>query len=123
MVLSDKEADKRVTEYIKDSVWAFRPEFIIDHSNLPDEAIEMVQSFQETKSDGANETILSLIIDIKDFYNTHILTSLYSKLLLNKPSIWPSVKSNLGLSFSNLPKSDNFIGAGPTQTQPLLLLT
>jgi len=67
MVLSDKEADKRVTEYIKDSVWAFRPEFIIDHSNLPDEAIEMVQSFQETKSDGANETILSLIIDIKDF--------------------------------------------------------
>jgi hypothetical protein len=67
MVLTDEEADQKAADYIKDSLWAFNADFIIDHSKLPYEALEMVQSFQQEKCEGANETIEALIEDMDGF--------------------------------------------------------
>lgn len=72
LVLTDSEADKATEEHIKDSLWAFNADFIIDHSKLPYEALEMVQSFQEAKSEGANETIAALIEDMSEFVSDAI---------------------------------------------------
>ena len=57
----------RAEEYIKDSLWAFNAEFIVEQAKLPDEAVEMVRGFQEAKSEGANETIAALIKDMDGF--------------------------------------------------------
>lgn len=67
LVLTDEEADERAEEYILDSVWAFNAKFIIQNSDLPCEAEEMIKSFQESKCEDANETILALISDKDDF--------------------------------------------------------
>ncbi len=67
LVLTNEEADEAAKEYIEESVWAFNASFIIDHSKLPCEAIEMVQAFQEKYEDAANETILALINDFDEF--------------------------------------------------------
>ena len=67
LVLTDKESNKKCTEYIKDSLWAFNASFIIEHSKLPYESLEMIKSFQEQKCEGANDTIEALIDDIDEF--------------------------------------------------------
>jgi hypothetical protein len=67
LVLTDEEADEKAADYINDSLWAFNADFIIDHSKLPYEALEMVQSFQQEKCEGANETIEALIEDMDGF--------------------------------------------------------
>ena len=72
LVLTDEEADEKVAEYIKESVWAFNPDFIVSHSSLPCEAVEMVQNFQYSKCEGANNTILALIDDFDDFVSDAI---------------------------------------------------
>jgi len=64
---TDEEADKAAKEEIVSSLWAFRSEFIIDHSDLPYEALEMLKSFQEKMCESANETIEVLITDIDQF--------------------------------------------------------
>jgi len=66
-VLTDEEADEATEIYISETVWAFQPWFIIEHSNLPYEAKEMIESFQRDKCEGANETILALIEDFDEF--------------------------------------------------------
>jgi hypothetical protein len=66
-VLTDSEADEKAAEYIKDSLWAFNASFIIEHSKLPYEAKEMVQSFQSVKCESANDTIEALIEDMNEF--------------------------------------------------------
>jgi len=67
LVLTDEEADEACKEYVKDSVWAFNASFIIQHSDLPWEAEEMIKGFQESKCEDANETILALITDFDEF--------------------------------------------------------
>jgi hypothetical protein len=67
LVLTDDEADELASEYIKDSLWAFNASFIIDHSKLPYEALEMIESFQAEKCESANETIEAMIDDIDEF--------------------------------------------------------
>lgn len=72
LVLLEDEINDTVKDYIKDSVWAFNASFIIQHSDLPWEAIEMVQSFCQDKCEGANETILALINDLDEFVSDAI---------------------------------------------------
>ena len=72
LVLLDDEADENVREYIEQSVWAFNPSFIIDHSKLPYDAIDMIKSFQEQHCEGANETIMALIEDFDEFVSDAI---------------------------------------------------
>ncbi len=67
LVLTDYEADEACKDDIKESVWAFNADFIIQHSDLPWEAEEMVKGFQESKCEGANETILAMISDFDEF--------------------------------------------------------
>lgn len=72
LICTDEEADEKAAEYIKESVWAFNADFIVDHSNLPYEAIDMIKHFQSTKCEDANETILALITDFDDFVSDAI---------------------------------------------------
>lgn len=72
IAVSDLEADEACKKYIEDSAWAFTPEFIIDHSNLPYEALEMIKEFQAKKCEDANETILALINDFNKFISDAI---------------------------------------------------
>ncbi len=67
IVCSDKEADKRVADYIKDSVWAFNVTFIASHSKIDyDETLDIVKAIQD-KCEGANAGITALIKNMKKF--------------------------------------------------------
>ena len=67
LVLTDEEADEACSDNIYQSVWAFNAGFIIDHSNLPYDAADMITGFQESKCEDANDTILALITDFDEF--------------------------------------------------------
>ena len=72
LVLSDKEADKRAAEYIKDSIWAFNPTFIASHARIGyDHAITVVKSLQP-QCESANEPITALIKNMKSFVSDAI---------------------------------------------------
>jgi hypothetical protein len=66
LVCTDEEADDRAGDYIKDSLWAFNAGFIIDHTDLPYEATDMITGFQD-KCEDANDTIAALITDMDEF--------------------------------------------------------
>lgn len=57
LVLTDEEADIRAKDYILDSVWAFRPDFLAGYTELPVEVFEALQD----KCEDANEAVLELI--------------------------------------------------------------
>lgn len=67
LVCTDEEADDYAADYIKESLWTFNVGFIIDHSNLPYEAEEMITSFCAEACEDANETIGAMITDIDEF--------------------------------------------------------
>ena len=62
MVLTDAEADEKVREHIKETVWAFNPTFLSDHSGIDEEVFIKLQESCET----ANDAIFKLI---KNFDN------------------------------------------------------
>jgi len=72
LVLSDQEAQDLAEEYIKESLWAFNAEFIIEHSALPYEALDMIKNFQSEKCESANDTIEALITDMDEFISDAI---------------------------------------------------
>ena len=57
MVLTDAEAQDKVAEYIKETVWAFNPVFLARHSGIDREVFERLQDSCET----ANDAIFKLI--------------------------------------------------------------
>ena len=57
LVLTDQEADERVKDYIKDSVWAFNSWFLANQTGLPDEVFERLSEGCEN----SNEAILALV--------------------------------------------------------------
>lgn len=61
LVLNEEEARDRTEDYIKDSLWAFKSEFLIDYTDLPEAAESMLRSFQQDKCEDANETLLKLV--------------------------------------------------------------
>ena len=63
LVLTDVEADEKVAEHIKDSVWAFNPSFLSSHSGIDQEIFKLLQD----KCESANEAILKLIKDFDEF--------------------------------------------------------
>jgi len=63
MILTDDEADEKVAEYIKDSVWAFNPSFLSCHSGIDQDVFKLLQE----KCESANEAILKLIKDFDHF--------------------------------------------------------
>ncbi len=72
LVCTDKEADKRTAEYIKDSVWAFNASFIANHSRMDyDSTITVVKALQD-KCESANEPIKGLIKNMNKFVSDAI---------------------------------------------------
>lgn len=65
LVLTDDEADERAAEYIKESLWAFNPGFLAQHSSAPEEAFQAIAD--NGKCEDNNNTIEQMIDDIQDF--------------------------------------------------------
>jgi hypothetical protein len=63
MILTDDEADEKVAEYIKETVWAFNPSFLSCHSGIDEDVFKLLQE----KCESANEAILKLIKDFDHF--------------------------------------------------------
>lgn len=72
LVLDDEDADKLAEKYILDSLWAFNADFIINHTDLPYDAIDMIVAYQTEKYEDANDTIYVLINDIDEFISDAI---------------------------------------------------
>ena len=72
LVLTDEEADEACKEYIENNVWAFNSWFIIDHTDLPYNAREMIEAFQAHQCEEANEAILALIKNFDRFVDDAI---------------------------------------------------
>lgn len=66
-VMDANEVDDAVSDYVRDSVWAFNAGFIVSHCNLPWEMEEMIAAYQSEKSESANEMLLALINKCGDF--------------------------------------------------------
>lgn len=65
MVLTDTEADAKVAEYIKDSLWAFSADWLIENGFVAIPKAEL-QSMQERMCEGCNEIMLGLVGDKLD---------------------------------------------------------
>lgn len=63
MVLTDDEADEKVAEYIKETIWAFNPSFLSCHSGIDEDVFKLLQD----KCESSNEAILKLIKDFDHF--------------------------------------------------------
>ena len=67
LVCTDDDADERAGETIRESLWAFSPWFIIEHTDLPNDASDMIAGFCAEKCEGANDTIEGMITDLGEF--------------------------------------------------------
>lgn len=74
LVLTDEEADELAQEEIENSLWAFNPDFIIDH--LENQSLDnwershcadALSEIQKHHCEGINPIIRALIGDIEDF--------------------------------------------------------
>ena len=61
LVLTDNEADEKVTEEIKNSLWAFNASFILSECGLDLSGEESLKQMQERNCEDANDFILSLV--------------------------------------------------------------
>ena len=68
LVLSDKEAQTKCEEYIKQLIWAFNPSFLSFHTGINEDIIKSVQEHCE----GSNDMLLNSIKDIEKFINEAI---------------------------------------------------
>ena len=82
-ILTDAEANEEAKNDIECSAWAFNAEFILNHTNLPPEAIEMIKKFCEAECENANDTILAMIIDFDEFVKDAINTDGRGHLINN----------------------------------------
>ena len=78
LILSDLEADDRAGEEIKQSLWAFNPDFILAHTNLDYKGfqyaalIKCIRTLQEALCESANDIIKLLISNLDDFIDDAI---------------------------------------------------
>lgn len=61
LVLTDTEADNYAENYIKDTLWAFNAEFIIDECNIDPEWADSIRVMQERCCESCNSLILAII--------------------------------------------------------------
>lgn len=75
LVLTDDEAEEKAREEIRQSLWAFNPDFILRHTKAyentteyEDEAIiEALKEMQSRICESANELVYALINDFDEF--------------------------------------------------------
>jgi len=70
MVLTDEEADEKVKEYIRDSVWAFNSSFLSSHSKADERVFEILAD----QCESSNEAVFSLIDDFDHFVEDAIMS-------------------------------------------------
>jgi hypothetical protein len=58
---TDTETDAAMLDYVKDSVWAFNAEFIVEQCDLPFELAECLSGYTADKCESANEALLALV--------------------------------------------------------------
>jgi hypothetical protein len=63
-VLSDREANSKAYDSIMESMWAFKPSFILSQANLPENSLEIIEGITGW-AEHANE-IISRLIENKD---------------------------------------------------------
>ena len=68
LILTGEEAYISAQDYIKDSVWAFRPSFLAEHTGINEDIFELLQD----KCEDSNEVILNSITDIDGFIDDAI---------------------------------------------------
>ncbi len=61
MILTDAEADETTADYIKDSLWAFRPSFLVNY--IPEGVTEDVLQMIAEKCEDGNPAMIALIGD------------------------------------------------------------
>lgn len=79
LVLTDDEADKKVAEEIRESLWAFNAEFILDNSVISDysnhtEVINTFRKLQEELCESANELVFAMLEDFDDFVESAVMS-------------------------------------------------
>jgi hypothetical protein len=67
LVLTDDEATEKAKENIKETVWAFKSEFLVAH--MPEGVTEDVIEAIQKKYDNANPALLKLLNDFDHFVN------------------------------------------------------
>ena len=77
IVYTDDEADSACREYIQQSLWSFRPEFIAHYTkasefNCYDGLVESIRCVQEKMCESCNGMIAAMIDDIDDFISDAI---------------------------------------------------
>lgn len=73
LILTDEEADEKAADSIRESVWAFNPNFLVEY--LPDGVGEEVIEALQPKCEGANSAILSMIGDRFDQFVEDAISS------------------------------------------------
>jgi hypothetical protein len=65
LVLTDEEADKACADNIRESLWAFKASFILDHvpseNGWDDSTLEALLTMQEKLCESANPLVLAMI--------------------------------------------------------------
>lgn len=75
LVLTEEEADEAAEDYIKDCLWAFNADFILQHTPCYDcldrdeynDALRSLKDIQEKSYESAQGFIKAIIADIDDF--------------------------------------------------------
>lgn len=84
IVLTEDERQERITEYIKESVWAFNTDFILDHSKLENwnsKVEDALRKIQRELCESANDLILAIIEDIDEFIEDAVQADGYGHFL------------------------------------------
>lgn len=66
LILTDEMADKRAREYIRESLWAFKSEFILEHSKVELPVIYL-EELQGQACESCNELVFALLEDFDEF--------------------------------------------------------
>lgn len=86
IVLTEDEREERVKEHIKESVWAFNTDFILNHSKLGNwnnKVEDVLRKIQEELCEDANDLILAIIEDIDEFIEDAVQADGYGHFLSN----------------------------------------
>ena len=82
LVLTDEEADKKVAEEIRETLWAFNADFIMAHAKNYDEmsdyeyrsAVESLRQAQGTQCESLNGLVYAIIEDFDDFVESAVMS-------------------------------------------------
>lgn len=85
LVVNEDEREEEVKEYIRESLWAFNANFILNNSKISDQAGNKVEKalkkMQEELCEDANELVFALLTDFDDFVEEAVSADGYGHFL------------------------------------------